>query len=136
MSSGRPPTLWMRLDPRCDSSLAAGLDDVGVERALHEEGHVPQPPCLLLEDADELFADPPPLLLRVGDALEARKKAIGRVDVHERHVEVPAERLDDLNRLVLPQQAVVDEHACQLVSHRTVHEQCRDRGVDTAREPA
>ena len=71
-----------------------------------------------------------------GSATPRGAEAIGRVDVHERHVEVPAERLDDLNRLVLPQQAVVDEHACQLVSHRTVHEQCRDRGVDTAREPA
>ena len=51
-------------------------------------------------------------------------------------MEVAAERLDHLLRLVLAQQAVVDEHAGELVADRLVHEQRRDRGVDAAREPA
>ena len=36
--------------------------------------------------------------------------------VHERHLEVLGERLDDLRGLVLAQEAVVDEHARELVA--------------------
>ena len=59
-----------------------------------------------------------------------------RLDVHERHVEVAVERLDDLRRLVLAQEAVVDEDADELVADRLVHEQRRDRRVDAARQRA
>ena len=65
-----------------------------------------------------------------------REEALLRLDVDERHVEVAAERLDHLLRLVLAQQAVVDEDARQLVADRLVDEQRRDRGVDAAREAA
>ena len=51
-------------------------------------------------------------------------------------MEVAAERLDDLLRLVLAQQAVVDEDAGELVADRLVDEQRRDGGVDAARERA
>jgi hypothetical protein len=54
--------------------------------------------------------------------------------VDERHLEVPAERLDDLLCLVLPQQAVVDEDTRELVADRLVHEESGDRGVDAPRE--
>ena len=91
---------------------------------------------LLLEDADELLADRLALLLGVGHALEPRQEAVLRLHVHERNVEVPLEGLDDLRRLVLPQQAVVDEHADELVADGLVHEQRRDRRVDAARERA
>ena len=65
----------------------------------------------------------------------ARKRA-GRVDVDERDVEVPLERLDHLHRLVLAQQAVVDEDARELVADRLVDEQRGDGRVDAAGEPA
>ena len=65
----------------------------------------------------------------------ARKRSL-RLHVHERHLEVVAERLDDLLGLAVAQQAVVDEHARQLVADRAVHEQRRDGGVDAAREAA
>ena len=51
-------------------------------------------------------------------------------------MEVAAERLDDLLRLVLAQQAVVDEHARELVADGLVHEECRDGRVDAAGERA
>ena len=69
----------------------------------------------------------------LGHALEPREEALRRVDVDERDVEVALEGLDHLRGLVLAQQAVVDEHAGQLVADRLVHEQRRDRGVDAAR---
>ena len=87
---------------------------------------------LLLEDADELLADDLALLLGIVDAREPREEALLRLHVHERHVEVAVERLDDLLRLVLAQQAVVDEDARELVADRLVHEQRRDGGVDAA----
>ena len=46
------------------------------------------------------------------------------------------ERLDDLLGLALAQQAVVDEHARELVADRPVHEQRGDRRVDAAGERA
>ena len=51
-------------------------------------------------------------------------------------MEVLAERLHDLMRLVLAQEPVVDEDAGQLVADGTVDEQRRDRRVDAARQPA
>ena len=127
----------VRLDQRGDAVLAAArLDDVRVERPLDEEAHVAELSRLLLEDADELLADDLALLLRVGHAGEPAEEALLRLHVDERHVEVAAERLDDLLGLVLAQQAVVDEDARELVADGLVHEQRRDRRVDAARERA
>ena len=56
--------------------------------------------------------------------------------MHERHVEVAAERRDDLLRLVLAQQPVVDEDAGQLVADGLVHEQCGNRRIDAAAQCA
>ena len=69
----------------------------------------------------------------VTPASRARKRSCA-CDVHERHAEAVAERLDDLRRLVAAQQAVVDEDARELVADGLVHEQRRDRAVDAARE--
>ena len=91
---------------------------------------------LLLEDADELRADRLALGLGLGQPAEAREEAVLGVDGDERHLEVVAERGDDLLALVLAHQAVVDEHARELVADRAVHEQRGDGGVDPAGEPA
>ena len=126
----------VRLDLRGDALGAAGLDHVRVERPLDEERDVAELPRLLLEDADELLADPPPLLLRLVDALEPGEEAVLRLHVDERHVEVAAERLRHLLGLVRAHEAVVDEDARELVADRLVDEQRGDRGVDAARERA
>ena len=120
MSLGQAADVVVRLDRRGDALLAAGLDHVGVERSLHEERHAADPLRLLLEDADELLADPLALLLGIGDPLEPRQEPLLRLHVDERDVEVVLERLDHLQRLVLAQQAVVDEHARELVADRLV----------------
>ena len=64
------------------------------------------------------------------------EEPLAGVDVDERHLEVPAERLDDLLGLVLAEQPVVDEDARQLVADRLVDEQRGDGRVDAAGEPA
>ena len=136
MSAGQPADVVVGLDLRGDADLAARLDHVRVERPLDEEADVPEPAGLVLEDPDELLADDPPLLLGLRDPGEPGEEALACVDMDERDVEVRPERLDDLLGLVLAQEAVVDEHAGQLVADRLVHEQRRDRGVDAAGEPA
>ena len=67
---------------------------------------------------------------------ERGQEPVGGVDVAQRHLEVVVERLDHLLGLVLAQQAVVDEHAGELVADGAVHEQRRHRRVDAARERA
>ena len=68
------------------------LDDVGVERALGQEVDPPELGRLLLEDADELVADDPALLLGVLDAGEAGQEPLPGVDHDEAHAEVLARR--------------------------------------------
>ena len=126
----------MRLDRRGDALGAARLDHVGVERPLHEPADVAELPRLLLEDADELAADDLPLLLRLLDAVEQLEESLLRLHVDERDVEMLAERLDDLLGLVLAQQAVIDEDACELLPNRLVDEQRRHGRVDATRQRA
>ena len=115
---------------------AARLDHIGVQRSLDEERNIAELPGLLLEDPDELLADDLPLLLGILDALEPREEALLGVDVHERHVEMTLEGLDDLRRLVLAQQPVIDEHAGELVADGLVDEQRGDRRVDASGQRA
>ena len=124
----------VRLDLRRDALAAARLDHVGVERPLDEKAGAADPGRLLLEDPDELLPHPAALLLGIGDAVEPREEARRCLDVHERDVEAPVEGLDHLGRLVLSEQAVVDEDAGQPVADRLVHEQRGDGRVDAAGE--
>ena len=81
-----------------------------------------------------------PIALRLASGsvtpLELVEEALLGVDRHERHLERVAEGAHDLLALVLAHQAVVDEHARQLLADGAVHEQRGDRGVDAAGEPA
>ena len=126
----------VRLDRR-RAGAAARLDHVRVERALHEVPRVPELLRLLLEHADELLADDLALPLRARSTPASRlEEALLGVDRDQRHLEVVAERGHHLVALVLAHQAVVHEHARELVAHRPVHEQRGDRRVDPAGQPA
>ena len=57
-------------------------------------------------------------------------------NVDERDVVMVAEQRDDLAGLVRPHQAVVDEHAGQLLADGLVNEHGRHRGIDVARQAA
>ena len=124
----------------------AGLDDVGVERALHEEGDLvavvagtASPEDLGLgglEDPDELAADDLALLLRVGDPGERLEELLLGVDDLELDAGRGHEVALDLLGLALAHQPVVDVHAGQPVADRALHDRRRDRGVDAAGEPA
>ena len=132
---GQAADVVVGLDRR-RARTAAGLDDVGVQRALDEVLRVAELRGLLLEDADELGADRLALELRIAHARKPREEAILGVDGDERDLEVVAERGDDLLALVLAHEPVVDEHARELVADRAVHEQRRDARVDAPAQAA
>ena len=112
------------------------FDDVGVERPLRQEVDPPELGRLLLEDADELVADDPALLLGVLDAGQAGEEALAGVDHHEVHPEVALEGDAEQLQFLLAHQAVVDVDAGQPIPDRPVDERRRDRRVDPARQRA
>ena len=89
-----------------------------------------------LEDVDEHVADDPPLLLRIADAGQGRQKSLAGIDDVQVGVEVVAERRADRLRLVLPQQAVVDEDAGHLRADRLDQQRRRHRRIDAAGQAA
>ncbi len=123
---------------------AAGLHDVRVERALHQEvdrlavrtGLGDHLAGGLLEDPDELAPDDLALLLGVADAGQRVEEALRGVG----HLQPYAGRRDEVTLhllgLALAEQAVVDEHAGELVAHGTVHQSSGHRRVDPAGQPA
>ena len=125
----------VRLDRRRPAP-AARFDHIGVERALNQEVGAGELGRLLLEHADELGADQLALGLGLAHPDEAGQEALLRVDGNQRHLEGVAEGRNDLLALALAHQAVIDEHAGQLVADRAVHEQRRDGGVDAPGEAA
>ena len=88
---GQPADVVVALDHRRRAVAAAALDDVGVQRALHEELGVGQTAGVLLEDAHEQLADDLALQLRLGDPGEAVEVAVAGVDVDQLQAEVAAD---------------------------------------------
>ena len=131
---GQAADIVVRLDRR-RVVTAARLDHVGVERALDQIGGILELGRLLLEDTDELATDDLALALGLVLAGELVEKALLGFDVDEGDAEL-LEGGDHLLGLVQPHQAVIDEDAGQLLANRFMDEQCRDRGVDAAGEPA
>jgi hypothetical protein len=109
---------------------------IGIERALGEELRAADLPRLGLEHVDEQPADRLALGLRVGDAGQRVKEQRRGIGMDQRDVVAVAEQPHDLGPLVLAQQAVVDEHALELVADRLVQQHGHHRGVDAAREAA
>ena len=66
----------------------------------------------------------------------ASRNSFSASHVHQRDVVVVAEQRDDLLGLAEPQQAVIDEHAGELLADRLVDQHRRDRRIDAAREAA
>ena len=108
--------------------------DIRPDRALAEEGDAVEPARLLGEDLDELFPDDLALLLGVGNARELVEEAVDRVHVDEVRVHLAAEHADDLFRLALAQQTVVDVHAGEVFADRADQQRGDDGRVHAARE--
>ena len=120
-------------DVRLAGLAAGGLDDVRVDRALREP-----------VDARELRAplrrtpstNRPPMILRFfsgsfSPRSASRKRCLG-IDADDLHAEVLGEDLHDLVAFVEAQQAVIDEHAGELVADRLVQQRRDHRGIHAA----
>ena len=80
-----------------------------------------------VEHIDEQTPDGLALLFGIADAFELAEELLRGIHVNQRDVVVMAEQVDDGLGLVEPQQAVIDEHACQLVADRLMDQHGRDR---------
>ncbi len=118
---------------------AAGLDHVGIDGALRQPlralgSRAGEPGRFLLEDGDELAADDLALGLRIAHAGQLAEEQLARVDADHPGVQLADEHVHHHVALVQAQQAVVDEHAGQLVADGAMDQRRSHRGVDAARE--
>src|SRR5687768_14166275 len=127
----------MRFDRRGRATgKGDALDHVGIERPLREEIDLAELLRLLLEHLDEDAADGLPFRFRVADAGKLGEEARSSAHRHERNVVMAAEEIDDLARLVLAQEAMIDEDAGELIADRFMDEERGDGGIDAAGEAA
>jgi hypothetical protein len=96
------------------------FDHVGIERALRQKIRAADLFRLFVEHLDEQAPDGLALHFGVGDAFEFAQKLLRGINVNQGYVVVMPEQVDHRLGLVEPQQAVIDEHACQLIADRFV----------------
>ena len=125
---GQAADVVMRLDDvRLAGASARGLDHVGIDRALCQPLDSREFPRFLLEDLDEEPADGLALLLRVGLAVQRIEETLFGIHADDPHTHVAREGFHDLVAFAEPNQAVVDEHADQLIADRLVQQGRDDR---------
>ena len=90
---------------------------------------------LFVEHFHEQPADDLALLLRVGLAAQRVEEARFGIDADDLHAQVVGEDLHDLVAFVEAHEAVIDEHADQLIADGLVQQRGDHRGVDAAGEP-
>ena len=131
---GQAADVVMTLD---DGGLAeAALNDIGIDRPLHEEIDLADLLRFGFKDTDEFLADDLALLLRLGHTLELFIETLLGVDADKVQVvrAFHAEHGLDLVPLVLSEEAVIDEDARQLLADRLREQDRRHGGVDAARK--
>jgi hypothetical protein len=138
--AGQPTDVVMALDVG-GPAAAAGLDHVGVQRALHQVFNVGIAGAQrvshgALERADELAADDLALALRVGHSGQRLEEPVLSVDSHQPGPGGRDEITLHLGTFAGAQQTVVDEHARQPVADGPLHQRCGHRGVNPAGQPA
>ena len=120
----------MGLNERGFSETA--FHDVGVNGALHEIIDFSDLLSEFFKHANELFADDLPLFFGFGHAVQTAQKAFGGVDFYHVHALFFFENAHNLFRFVLTEQAVIDEHARQVVADGFIEHRCRDRAIHAA----
>ena len=136
----QPTHVVVALDGLARSLHAAGLDHVGVERALNEPVHTAgffgDARCLVVEDGDELRADDFSLFLRLRHSCELAQETLARVHGNDLQAKFFAQIFLDVDEFVLAQNAVVDEDARQLISDGAMHQHRRHRRIHATGEAA
>ena len=102
---------------------ASAFDHIGVKRALGQVIERSEPLALLFEHPDELGADDLALLFRIGDAVQLADEPLASIDVLHMDVELPIEEVHEELGLTLPHEALVDEHAGELITDRLLEQE-------------
>ena len=117
------------------SAAGTGFDHVGVDGSLQQKLGAAYLFRLPLEHADEALADYLALFFGLGDSRELREEVFLRVDLDDVETHILAVEVHDLIRLVLAEQAVIDEYAGEAVADGAGYERGCDGGIDPAGEP-
>jgi len=139
---GQAPHVVVALDGHGFLALGAtAFDHIGVDGALGEEGRafVALPACfefggLGLENIHKEATDDLALLLGLAHAGQAGEEEVARVHANDARVQFALEHLHDMIALVQAQEAVVHEHAGELVANGAVNQGGGNRGVHAAGE--
>ena len=102
---------------------ARTLDHIGIKGALREVIERSETLAFLFKHTDEFRADDLALLLRIRDAVELLQKALTRIDVLNVNVELAIEEVHQELRLALPHEALIDEHAGELITDRLLEQE-------------
>ncbi len=118
---------------------AARLDHVGVDGALRQPlralGAVAfELGRLSLEHIDEQPADDLSFFLGIGHARQLAQEQLAGVHTNHLGVQLAREHVHHQVALVQAQQAVIDEHAGEVVADGAVNQRCRHRRIDSARQ--
>ena len=134
---GQTADIVVRLDRhRRAAGERHALDHVGIERALRQKFGAADLLRLGIEHVDEQASDGLALEFGIGDAGEFAEELLRRIHMHQRNVVVVPEQVDHGLAFVLAQQAVIDEHAGELVADRLVDQHRGDGGIDAAGQAA
>ena len=122
-------------DVRLAGARAGRLDDVRVDRALRQEAARRASLLRLLSNTSTNMR---PMILRLASgsvtpASAARKRASASTRI-TRTPRCSREGAHDLVALAQAQQAVIDEHAHQLIADRAMQQRRHHRGIDAARQ--
>ena len=120
----------MRLD-HSGFSAESRFNHIGIDRSLSEEINGTDLLGLFLENADELFSDDLALAFGFTDSGQFVQKELLGVDANELHG-IFREDFLDLVAFVLAHQAMVHEHACEVLTDGLGHEGGRYGAVDSA----
>ncbi len=112
--------------------LPARFDHVRVDGALRQPFGVGQLAGFGLEHLDEFAADDFALGFRVADAGQVAQELVCGVDADDFDAQILGEHVHHHVAFVQAQQAVVDEHAGQLVANGAVDQRGGDGGIDAA----
>src|SRR5579875_2268499 len=118
----QPSNIVMRLDNCRRSFRDSAFDDIWIECALCKPVKRPLFCNNISKHVSKLFAYYLALCLRVCHAFQLAQKPLCCIDINQLNPEMVFEKLDHVFLFVLPQQAVVDKDAPEVVAYCPVHQ--------------
>src|SRR6185503_15330887 len=114
-----PANVMVGLDPFGFGPLRSRrLNNIRIDRPLHQKPWQPQSLGLLLKHPDKFLADNFSFPLGVSNSLKRREKFISSIDCDQFGMQMIPKCRSDLGSLVLSQQTCIYKHRDQLVADR------------------